>query len=65
MDDAHQMMAHLKKVGLPTSIKDISRGDFRQPDDGFYYQDKKVQRVQHFILTHGIVSPIQSKMSSG
>lgn len=55
-DDVARMKAHLEKVGLPTSIKDIP-GDAITAEQmmGFIVQDKKVQRgALTFILTHGI-----------
>lgn len=56
MDDAKQMMAHLQKVGLPTSIKDIPGEAISAAQMmDFIAQDKKVQRgALTFILTHGI-----------
>lgn len=55
-DDVARMTAHLQKVGLPTSIKDIPGPAITAEQMmGFIGQDKKVQRgALTFILTHGI-----------
>ena len=55
-DDAARVEAHLKAVGLPTSVADIP-GELPGPEKLFDYitQDKKVSRgALTFILTRGI-----------
>ena len=66
-DDAARVEAHLKSVGLPSRIRNISNWNFtaEQVLDAMY-QDKKVERgALTFILARGIGQSFIAKGVSG